>query len=108
MRAAGFIPAVCTPALCRIWTHIPLGSHVTEATSADSGEGDTPFPGSPPLLKLSLQIAGGVWAVRAESKPFAFMEPAMAKPGRKVKKANHGKRPACSRPRKNRRQQVKT
>ncbi len=28
----------------------------------------------------------------------------MAKPGRKVKKANHGKRPACSRPRKNRRQ----
>jgi hypothetical protein len=32
----------------------------------------------------------------------------MAKPGRKVKKANHGKRPACSRPRKNRRQQVKT
>lgn len=32
----------------------------------------------------------------------------MAKPGRKVKKANHGKRPACSRPRKNRRQRVKT
>ncbi len=32
----------------------------------------------------------------------------MAKPGRKVKKANHGKRPACSRPRKNRRQKVKT
>ena len=32
----------------------------------------------------------------------------MAKPGRKVKKANHGKRPACSRPRKSRRQQVRT
>ncbi|WP_391483901.1 50S ribosomal protein bL37 [Adhaeretor mobilis] len=32
----------------------------------------------------------------------------MAKPGRKVKKANHGKRPACSRPRKSRRQKVKT
>jgi hypothetical protein len=35
-------------------------------------------------------------------------EPPMAKPGRKVKKANHGKRPACSRPRKNRRQKVRT
>jgi hypothetical protein len=33
---------------------------------------------------------------------------AMAKPGRKVKKANHGKRPACSRPRKSRRQKVRT
>ncbi len=32
----------------------------------------------------------------------------MAKPGRKVKKANHGKRPANSRPRKNRRQKIKT
>jgi hypothetical protein len=32
----------------------------------------------------------------------------MAKPGRKVKKANHGRRPACSRPRKNRRHAVKT
>jgi hypothetical protein len=32
----------------------------------------------------------------------------MAKPGRKVKKANHGRRPACSRPRKNRRHEVKT
>jgi hypothetical protein len=35
-------------------------------------------------------------------------ELSMAKPGRKVKKANHGRRPACSRPRKNRRHQVKT
>jgi len=33
---------------------------------------------------------------------------AMAKPGRKVKKANHGARPACSRPRKQRRHRVKT
>ncbi|MEM1304342.1 MAG: hypothetical protein AAGG46_05580 [Planctomycetota bacterium] len=33
---------------------------------------------------------------------------AMAKPARKVKKANHGKRPACSRPRKARRHAVKT
>jgi hypothetical protein len=32
----------------------------------------------------------------------------MAKPGRKVKKANHGARPACSRPRKQRRHRVKT
>ena len=32
----------------------------------------------------------------------------MAKPGRKVKKANHGRRPACSRPRKSRRHAVKT
>jgi hypothetical protein len=32
----------------------------------------------------------------------------MAKPGRKVKKANHGRRPACSRPRKNQRHKVKT
>lgn len=32
----------------------------------------------------------------------------MAKPGRKVKKANHGKRPANSRQRKNRRQKIKT
>ena len=32
----------------------------------------------------------------------------MAKPCRKVKKANHGKRPACSRPRKSRRQLIKT
>jgi hypothetical protein len=31
----------------------------------------------------------------------------MAKPGRKVKKANHGARPACSRPRKQR-HKVKT
>jgi len=37
-----------------------------------------------------------------------LLEFPMAKPGRKVKKANHGKRPACSRPRKNRRQKVKT
>jgi hypothetical protein len=35
-------------------------------------------------------------------------ESSMAKPGRKVKKANHGRRPACSRPRKNRRHTVKT
>ena len=32
----------------------------------------------------------------------------MAKPCRKVKKANKGARPACSRPRKERRQKVKT
>jgi hypothetical protein len=32
----------------------------------------------------------------------------MAKPNRKVKKANHGARPSCSRPRKSRRQKVKT
>ncbi|WP_391581024.1 50S ribosomal protein bL37 [Botrimarina hoheduenensis] len=32
----------------------------------------------------------------------------MAKPCRKVKKANHGARPACSRPRKSRRHKVKT
>jgi len=32
----------------------------------------------------------------------------MAKPGRKVKKANHGARPACSRPRKQNRHKVKT
>jgi hypothetical protein len=37
-----------------------------------------------------------------------FWEITMAKPGRKVKKANHGARPACSRPRKNRRHKVKT
>jgi hypothetical protein len=46
---------------------------------------------------------------RAQSCPLAnTKERPMAKPGRKVKKANHGKRPACSRPRKNRRQKVKT
>jgi hypothetical protein len=39
---------------------------------------------------------------------FALKEFNMAKPGRKVKKANHGRRPACSRPRKSRRHQVKT
>jgi hypothetical protein len=33
---------------------------------------------------------------------------AMAKPGRKVKKANHGKRPANSKTRKQKRQRVKT
>ncbi len=32
----------------------------------------------------------------------------MAKPGRKVKKANHGKRPANSRQRKAKRQKAKT
>ena len=32
----------------------------------------------------------------------------MAKPGRKIKKANHGKRPANSKMRKQRRQKVKT
>jgi hypothetical protein len=32
----------------------------------------------------------------------------MAKPGRKIKKANHGKRPANSKARKAKRQQVKT
>jgi hypothetical protein len=39
---------------------------------------------------------------------FPLEEFVMAKPGRKVKKANHGARPACSRPRKQRRHQVKT
>ena len=43
-----------------------------------------------------------------ESCISVFEEFVMAKPGRKVKKANHGPRPACSRPRKNRRHQVKT
>jgi len=32
----------------------------------------------------------------------------MAKPGRKIKKANHGKRPANSKARKNKRHKVKT
>jgi hypothetical protein len=32
----------------------------------------------------------------------------MAKPGHKVKKANHGKRPASSKARKNKRHKVKT
>ncbi len=32
----------------------------------------------------------------------------MAKPGRKVKKANHGKRPANSKARKSKRRQIKT
>lgn len=32
----------------------------------------------------------------------------MAKPGRKIKKANHGKRPANSKMRKQKRQRVKT
>jgi hypothetical protein len=32
----------------------------------------------------------------------------MAKPTRKIKKANHGKRPACSKARKGKRQIVKT
>lgn len=32
----------------------------------------------------------------------------MAKPGRKAKKANHGKRPANSKARKGKRQQVRT
>lgn len=32
----------------------------------------------------------------------------MAKPGRKIKKANHGKRPASSKARKEKRQRVKT
>jgi hypothetical protein len=32
----------------------------------------------------------------------------MAKPGRKIKKANHGKRPANSKARKQKRQRVKT
>jgi len=41
-------------------------------------------------------------------RPFDTEEPPMSKPGRKVKKANHGKRPSCSRPRKQRRQKVKT
>ncbi len=55
-------------------------------------------PRSPNLLEF-----------RAQSCPRTFIkERPMAKPGRKVKKANHGKRPACSRPRKNRRQKVKT
>jgi hypothetical protein len=38
----------------------------------------------------------------------SFRSFVMAKPGRKVKKANHGARPACSRPRKQRRHKVKT
>ena len=39
---------------------------------------------------------------------FVCEESTVAKPGRKVKKANHGRRPACSRPRKNQRHKVKT
>jgi hypothetical protein len=35
-------------------------------------------------------------------------EPLMAKPGRRIKKANHGRRPANSRVRKQKRQRVKT
>jgi len=33
---------------------------------------------------------------------------AMAKPGRKIKKANHGKRPASSKARKQKRREIKT
>ncbi len=65
-----------------------------------------PFPPSPGLLELA-RFARGVWATKCIVLP-PLSESVMAKPGRKVKKANHGKRPACSRPRKNRRQQVKT
>ena len=67
----------------------------------------------PDELRLWLRLlewrafAGAVWAVRACSHRSLGVR-SMAKPGRKVKKANHGKRPACSRPRKSRRQQVKT
>ena len=43
-----------------------------------------------------------------EAHPLLNRRPTMAKPHRKIKKANHGARPANSRVRKSKRQRVKT
>jgi hypothetical protein len=55
-----------------------------------------------------LPALGQIVNTRSSDSTQHFEEPPMAKPGRKVKKANHGARPACSRPRKQRRHKVKT
>ena len=81
---------------------------------ADGGPGEAP-PGGPTLPgevqaylpKPPNPCYCGLFGIDRSAKPMQENRP-MAKPKRKINAANHGKRPACSKVRKQKRHRVKT
>lgn len=62
-----------------------------------------------PLIPLFAIAFGSNWNIVFSSEsPQPIKDKIMAKPGRKTKKANHGKRPANAKARKAKRKKIKT